>query len=390
MRARFVFLSLFALVLALLPLDAWAESNPVAPPIVSRQLFGLAEGGALAGPGLRSSVPTRTPIPFSLVGFELSVPGSEKTILFRTSRDGKAWSEWEEAEPDPDEGPDPSSQEALHAAEPSRFTEPVWVGEGRFLQISTDGLSPTEVTAHLIDSSGLGRSLPQRALDAIRGALRASRPPAAEAHPTRPPIVSRRGWGANESLRRGRPEYASGVRYGIIHHTATPNGYTPTEAPAVVRGIYHYHTQTLGWSDIGYNLLVDRYGTVYEGRAGGVDRPVIGAHAAGFNAGSFGIAVIGELSTRVSQAAFDAAVHTIAWKFKVHGVDPDEHTTVRSGGSSKYPAGSNARIHTLSGHRDVSSTACPGDALHPRLPEMRTRIRQDMSLGSLLDRLPLL
>ncbi|MDP8931885.1 MAG: peptidoglycan recognition protein [Actinomycetota bacterium] len=387
MRARFVSVLVFALVLGLVPLTAWAEPSDSSPATVSRQLSGLAEDADLSGPGLRSSLPTRAPIPFGMVGFELPVTGLAAPILFRTSQDGKVWSDWEEAEDDPNEGPDPAGSEARQAAA-SRFTEPVWVGKSRFLQVSTDGVSPEEVTVHLIDSEGLSRSLPQRVLDHLRRALNGSRPPAAEAAVSRPRIVSRRQWGADESLRSGRPEYASRVRYGIIHHTATPNGYDCSQARAVLRGIYHYHTRTRGWSDIAYNLLVDRCGTVYEGRAGGVDRPVIGAHAAGFNTGSFGIAVIGELTSQVPAAAFNAAVNTIAWKFDIHDIEPDERITVTSGGSSNYPAGSKAKIWTLSAHRDVGDTECPGDALYRRLPEMRVRVRQRMAGGGLI-RLPL-
>lgn len=381
MRARFVAVLVFTLVLGFVPLPARAEADAASPPVVSRQLFGLAEDHDVTAPGFRSSVVTRAPIPFGMVGFELPVPRPDTPLLFRTSRDGKVWSAWEEAEYDPNEGPDTTSLEARRAAEPDRFTEPVWVGESRFLQIASDGLSPEDVAAHLIDSQGLGRSLPERVLDQVRRALSTARTPAAEAVATRPKIVSRRQWGADESLRRGRPTYASGVRYGVLHHTASPNGYSCSEATAVLRGIYHYHTVTRGWGDIGYNLLVDRCGTVYEGRAGGVDRPVVGAHAAGFNTGSFGIAVIGELTTSVPRAAYDAAVNTIAWKFDIHGIDPAEQITVTSGGSDKYSAGSKAHIWTLSGHRDVGHTECPGDALYLRLPEMRQRVGQRMSKG---------
>ncbi len=388
MRTRFVSVLVFALLFGVVPLQGWAEASASASQVVSWQLSGLAEDDAVSGPRLRSSTPTRTPIPFGLVGFELPLHPPDVSVMFRTSRDGKVWSEWVEAELDPNEGPDPASQEALRARRVA-FTEPIWVGQSRFLQVSADGLSPEEVTAHLIDSQGLSRSLPQRVLDGVRRTLTAARPPAAEGAVSRPRIVSRSKWGADESLRKGRPEYASRVRYGIIHHTASPNGYSCSEAPAVLRGIYYFHTRTRGWSDIGYNLLVDRCGKVYEGRAGGVDRPVVGAHAAGFNVESFGIAVIGELTRSVPQAAYNAAVNTIAWKFDVHGVDPNDQVTVTSGGSSSHPPGSQARIWTLSGHRDVGDTECPGDALYLRLPEMRQRVNQRMKGGIGLLPLPL-
>ena len=108
-----------------------------------------------------------------------------------------------------------------------------------------------------------------------------------------PPIVPRSTWGADERIRRGPPSYAPSVRFAIVHHTAGRNGYSRAEAAAIVKGIQLFHVQGNGWNDIGYNFLVDRFGTVYEGRFGGVDRNVVGAHAQGFNTGSVGVALLG-------------------------------------------------------------------------------------------------
>ena len=80
----------------------------------------------------------------------------------------------------------------------------------------------------------------------------------------------------------------------FVHHTDTPNGYTLDDVPAILRSIQTYHVRSNGWNDIGYNFLVDAYGRIFEGRAGGIDRPVIGAHTGGFNTGSVGIAVLGD------------------------------------------------------------------------------------------------
>ena len=112
-----------------------------------------------------------------------------------------------------------------------------------------------------------------------------------------PAIVPRSVWGADESIRRNAPQYGSPVRLAIVHHTAGPNDYSPSQAAAIMRGIQLYHVKSNGWNDIGYNFLVDRFGTVYEGRYGGIDRDVVGAHARGFNTGSVGVAVIGTFET---------------------------------------------------------------------------------------------
>ena len=93
------------------------------------------------------------------------------------------------------------------------------------------------------------------------------------------------------------PSYAPAIRFAVVHHTAGTNDYSPAQAAAILRGIELYHVKSNGWNDIGYNFLVDRYGTVYEGRAGGVDRNVIGAHALGFNTGSVGVAVMGTFTS---------------------------------------------------------------------------------------------
>src|SRR5205809_4829465 len=94
-----------------------------------------------------------------------------------------------------------------------------------------------------------------------------------------PAIVSRSAWGANEEIVRATPIVASALRLAVVHHTAGTNAYTPAQSAAIVRGIQLYHVKGNGWNDIGYNFLIDRYGTVYEGRGGGIDKNVIGAHA---------------------------------------------------------------------------------------------------------------
>ncbi len=135
-------------------------------------------------------------------------------------------------------------------------------------------------------------------------------------------------WGADESIRRGPPSYAADVRFAIVHHTAGRNDYTRAEAPAIVRGIQLFHVQGNGWNDIGYNFLVDRFGTIYEGRFGGVDRNVIGAHALGFNTGSVGIALLGTYgNTKPSPArpGRDRAAHRVEARSRARRSDLVPH-----------------------------------------------------------------
>jgi hypothetical protein len=191
-----------------------------------------------------------------------------------------------------------------------------------------------------------------------------------------PPIVPRLSWGADESIRRAPPSYADEVRFAIIHHTAGRNDYTRAEAPAIVRGIELFHVQGNGWNDIGYNFLVDRFGTVYEGRFGGIDRNVVGAHALGFNTDSVGIALLGTYgNTKPSAAALDAIERLIAWRLDLAHVDPTSFLTYISGGSDRYPSGIPVLLNAVSGHRDTGFTECPGDSLYARLSEVAAAAR---------------
>ena len=191
---------------------------------------------------------------------------------------------------------------------------------------------------------------------------------ALQAAPDQPEIVSRAGWGADEALKRAEPRYASSTQMVFVHHTDTPNGYAAADVPAIVRSIYTYHVRSNGWNDIGYNFLVDAYGRVFEGRAGGIDKPVIGAQTGGFNTGSVGIAVIGDGgSAPLTAATRDALTKLIAWRLDVAHVDPLGRATLISGGNDRYPAGKSASFRVVSGHRDALSTDCPGALIYPEL-----------------------
>jgi hypothetical protein len=161
-----------------------------------------------------------------------------------------------------------------------------------------------------------------------------------------------------------------------VHHTVTANEYGPQDSAAIVLGIHKYHRDTNGWNDIGYNFLVDRYGQVFEGRAGGVDQAVIGAQAQGYNAQSTGVAVLGTQSAApITPQTMSALAQLLGWKLSLHGV-PTEGTVVvasAGGSSNRFPPGTPVTLNRISGHRDGDSTSCPGDALYAQLPELRRR-----------------
>ncbi|WP_371606792.1 N-acetylmuramoyl-L-alanine amidase [Streptomyces sp. NBC_01213] len=196
-----------------------------------------------------------------------------------------------------------------------------------------------------------------------------------------PPITSRAGWGADESISPEEPGYLPGgkIKAVVVHHTAESNTYTCAQAPEVVRGIYAYHVKQLGWKDVGYNFLVDKCGTIYEGRKGGVDRPVQGAHAYGFNAETVGISVLGTYTdTAPPQAALLSVARIAAWRLGQYGVDPAGTTTLTAGDAGtnyfrkSWAKGAQLPFPVIHGHRDGYNTQCPGDAFYNQLAAIRT------------------
>lgn len=190
-----------------------------------------------------------------------------------------------------------------------------------------------------------------------------------------PKVITRAGWGANENNRCKGADYDSKLVGATVHHTAGSNNYTESQSAGIVRGIYQYHAQTLGWCDIGYNALVDKYGNIFEGRYGGLDKNVQGAHAGGFNTGTFGISMMGNYtSVAPSEAALNSVGNMIGWRLKVAGVKPTGQIQMTSGGTSysKYGYGKQVTLPTIFAHRDVGNTTCPGDAGYAQMGKIRS------------------
>jgi hypothetical protein len=305
----------------------------------------LVQAGLGGKEPLRRSAPIAAPHPFTMIGFEL--PDGVETLLVRARSPEGGWSEWFELDRlDADDGPDPDSEEAA-ADRSQRFSEPAWVGEADQFQVQLPAGSrgDARLNATVLDGDGLsGGPVERRRITVPTGAVTEAA--------TRPAIVSRAQWGAQAP--RSAASYASNNRVdmAVVHHTAGLNNYTREQAPGRVRSYQSYHRNTLGWKDIGYNALVDRFGVIYEGREGGLDRAVIGAHAGGYNTASFGVSVMGNFTNvDAPQAAYDALVRVIGWKAAIHGFDPLGTTSRTYNGN---------RLRTVSGHRDMGQTACPG------------------------------
>jgi uncharacterized protein with LGFP repeats len=200
-------------------------------------------------------------------------------------------------------------------------------------------------------------------------------PPTAVSAPGQPPnIISRAQWGADESMRCGQPVYDNGVRAGIIHHTAGSNDYSPQDSAEIIRAIYAYHTRTLGWCDIAYNALIDKYGQVFEGRFGGITKPVEGSHTGGFNKDTWAVALIGDFDVvPPTPIQLHTAGRLLGWRLGMDHVDPKGTVTLTSAGSSFtfFPAGATPTLPTIFTHRDVGNTACPGNAAYAAMGELR-------------------
>lgn len=256
----------------------------------------------------------------------------------------------------------------------------LWTGGSRCVRLALDlpaGARVSDPRVVFVNSSGTARGPgtgpPNRGPVATDGPSLAT----ASALATRPRMVERERWGADPGLLNCTPLVADEVRMGFVHHTAGSNDYTREEADDVVRGVYAYHTNGRGWCDIGYNFLVDRYGTIYEGRSGGVDLPVIGAAQMGFNTRAFSVSVMGNFEiAAVPKAVQRALVRLFAWRLDVAHVNPRARATMTSagGGTTRFEQGEIVRLPTISGHRDTGYTACPGARLYAFVPQLRERV----------------
>ena len=319
-----------ALTVLAFPASGWADAT-----MVTRELPVHGE---------RTLAAVAAPERFNLVGLHWKGPGR---VLFRV-HGAHGWSGWEEAEGEAEDLPDRGTDEVRRMSG-WRLGSPWWTGGSDRLQVRVRG-RVTRVRANYVwspEELSMARSLQ------MAGS---------------PKIISRRGWGANERLRRDNPAIAKTLTAAIVHHTAGAAPATPAQSAAIVRGIYAYHVRGNGWDDIGYNFLVDRFGQVFEGRYGGIERNVVGAHAQGFNTGSVGIALIGSYDGRAPSAAERSAlVRLLAWRLDVAHLDPVSNAPFVSSGNPKFKKGIPIWLRAVSGHRDTGYTSCPGGRVYGQL-----------------------
>ena len=338
--------------------------DPAAAGTAAKRVRPLARAGR--GPvSFRSGVIT-APERFDLVG----LAGELRPLEIRARDTDGEWSRWIE----------------------SAAGDPVYFGGADQLELRTRGWRPRG-TLHYVNVSGTTSTLggllsgARRAINSAFISASALVEPEAEATPTRPRMISRAAWGANRvdggCRPRAAPVYGT-VKAAVVHHTVTANDYSESEAPAIVLGICRYHRNANGWNDIGYNALVDRFGNVYQGRAGGIKRAVVGAHAQGFNSITTGVAVIGtQTTTPITPATKTSLVGYLAWRLTAAGLTARGKTTLTSAGGelSRYPAGRRVRLNKIFGHGTVGLTECPGRALETRMAKIR-RLVQARIAGS--------
>ncbi|MEA2360887.1 MAG: hypothetical protein QOD71_32 [Thermoleophilaceae bacterium] len=331
-----------------LPASAAAESGKPFDFELAPRAAATAAG---AGGGPVVSQRLGTPRRFNLVGMRWR-GRAEPAISVRVQRPGRGWSRWQELDAHADHNPDPRGGERMAAG-----SDPLWVGAADAVQYRMS----RRVAGLRLHFVNVGRYAHTRA--------RAAQDP-------EPGFVSRAAWGASQCPPRRAPLYGS-VKAVVVHHTVTLNDYSPDEAPAIVLAICRYHRNSNGWNDIGYNALVDKYGVLYEGRAGGLDSAVVGAQAQGFNSETAGIASIGDhTSVAATPETLGALARYIRWKLAVHLQPLSGQVTLTSAGGpeSRYGAGARVTVERVIGHRDTGRTACPGDLLYGQLDELRTMV----------------
>jgi uncharacterized protein with LGFP repeats len=218
---------------------------------------------------------------------------------------------------------------------------------------------------------------PRGRLHFVEIAGEADAAPVAKAETPKPSFMRRSEWGASQCRPRDEPTLGT-VKAVAVHHTVSVNDYTRAQVPGMVLAICRYHRNSNEWDDIGYNALVDRFGRLIEGRAGGLRKAVVGAHTEGYNAQTAGIAALGNhTDPALAGDAERSMSRYIAWKLDVAGHRADEKATLvsRGGRTNLYPRGTRTRLSRVFGHGKLSATSCPG-RIKGELDDIRARARR--------------
>jgi uncharacterized protein with LGFP repeats len=363
------------------PGDDENRQTPEAPRLAQQPLTGLGGGETVRE--------IHQDTPFSMVALTTE-DFAGTTARVRAKKADGSWGPWYEAEPMEGVGPE-TGDPGLDGSRPPalRGTEPVFVGRTTTVQIAVTRPPNAPMTAaeRPAQRPGLGY-VPVNVEQPFGQNLNAvlisppqappvdnlPMPSAVNAPGVPPAVINRAQWGADESMKCGNPRYDMGIRAGVVHHTAGSNEYAPQDSAGIVRSIYEYHTRTLGWCDLAYNALVDKYGQAFEGRAGGINRPVEGAHTGGFNRDTWGVAMMGNFeAVPPTPIQLRTTGRLLGWRLGLDRVDPRGRVVLASSGGSfaKFPLGAMPALPAIFTHRDVGVTECPGNAAYALMDRIR-------------------
>ncbi|WGD37695.1 N-acetylmuramoyl-L-alanine amidase [Lysinibacter sp. HNR] len=303
---------------------------------------------------------------FDAIGLSWTEASAEEIEVRVRVLENNGWTSWEELERDDDFTP------SGEAAKPG--TEPLLTNGAKGYQIALTtpgGFVPQDVKITLVDAgeSPYDRTIGNSEVTAEGG---------------KPRIITREEWGVDENICSdsvtGEPrrcdwpeEEMDSVRAMTIHHTAGTNDYTPEDAVRQVRALYAFQAVERDWEDIGYSFVADKFGRLYEGRKGSIDRPVIGAHALGFNQITMSVSVMGNYETeKPIPVLLNSLAAVSAWNLDKYGVvaDPNKIVTLPS------TIGPAKDVHIIHGHRDLADTLCPGEYLYKKMDEIRALAAQ--------------
>ncbi|MGB3735224.1 MAG: N-acetylmuramoyl-L-alanine amidase [Ilumatobacter sp.] len=166
------------------------------------------------------------------------------------------------------------------------------------------------------------------------------------------------------------------VKFLLVHHTAGPSQGDPIP---LMRQVYDFHTgPEKGWPDVAYNFFVEPGGRVFEARSGSLQRAVEASATGGSQGFAQLVCLLGDFTSRnPTDAQLDSLNQTLAWLADRYGLDtsPGATQTFTSRGSNRWSAGTSVTADTISGHREMSATACPGDTFYPYLKD---RVQADV------------
>lgn len=346
---------------------AHAETTPAPTSVKKLALGASAASVTVDGRSYRVLASLQaTTASFDLVGMTWQSLPADAIAQVRV-RTTTGWGEWTKLEWQP-------TQDASSAERRTLGSDPLWTGAANQVEarvLGAAGQSAQGVQLSLVDTTQVAAdaALPQPSSQ-VRAAAVSTEP----TYASRPTIVSRAQWGADESWLSINGASCvpantdTTVKAAIVHHTAGTNSYTKEQSASIVRGIYAYHVKSMGWCDVGYNFLIDKYGQIFEGRHGGMDLPVHGAHATTWNTDTVGVSVMMNSETAVqSPEAMTSVSRVLAWKLAGNYRDP--LATLSLGGKT---------INRIARHGDVMQTACPGRNITAYMPTLRSRVNSAM------------